>query len=88
LGRGGDVPQAWIDTRNYYTHWDEALQEGILDITQMHFASVRLKQLVRVLFLQLTGVSEATLTAACGNRSDVSRYVAQLNFMERGDRVT
>ena len=31
FGPDGRVPQRWVDTRNYYSHWDQELRANILD---------------------------------------------------------
>lgn len=72
LGEAARVPQTWIDTRNYYTHWDETLKSSILDIENMHYASVRLRALLRVLYLHFAGVSDDILDAALKNNSRAS----------------
>jgi hypothetical protein len=83
LGNDGGLPRAWIDTRNYYTHWDEALMPGILSLGEMHNAGVHLKQLLRVLYLHLVGVSEYTLLTALSNTSHASLHLSQLNAREK-----
>ena len=84
LGGGeSEVLEPWLATRNYYTHWDEALRSKILGTNEMHYAGVRLKMLLRTLYLQLAGVSEDALTAALDNNSDLSRHLKAFNAMER-----
>jgi len=75
-------PRRWIDTRNYYTHWDEALRPNTMAIGEMHKASVRLKHLLRVLFLHVAGVDENLLSSALTNSSEVSQRLIQLNAAE------
>jgi hypothetical protein len=82
LGNTGKLPRSWIDTRNYYTHWDEALKANVLEPGEMHEASVRLKGLLRVLYLHLAGVTEEVLLKALANHSHVSRHLRQLNALE------
>jgi len=83
LGEIGSVPQKWIDTRNYYTHWDEKLRPQILGLEEMYYAGVRLKLLLRALYLQLAGVSDETMVKAMGNNSEVSRQIRYLNQASR-----
>jgi len=83
LGDGGTVPQRWIDTRNYFTHWDDTLRDNIVFPEDMHEASHRLRQLLRVLYLKVAGVPSAALRSALGNHSDASQYLRQLNAREK-----
>lgn len=39
FGIGNGIPRTWIDTRNYYTHWDDELLSNILDIQTMYYAN-------------------------------------------------
>ena len=57
LGGNGCVPRAWIDTRNYYTHWDERERSKILDGLEMYVASQRMRHLLRVLYVNFIGIS-------------------------------
>ena len=79
IGGEGNAPGAWIDTRNYYTHWDEALRPDILDTKGMHYAGLRLKLVLRVLYLQLAGVPEDAFMWALKNPSKVSLDIQRLN---------
>jgi hypothetical protein len=86
LGGVGAVPRTWIDTRNYYTHWDETLRPNTLDGIAMHRACARMKTLLRVLYLQLVGVpDEAVLKSLTGGCSE-SQYLIQLNTSEHRKR--
>lgn len=77
------VPRRWIDTRKYYTHWDEELRTNVLDGQGMYDANVRMRHFVRVLYLELMGIpQEAVLRPLC-NSSDSSQLLAQLNAAER-----
>ncbi|MBR0783923.1 HEPN domain-containing protein [Bradyrhizobium iriomotense] len=75
---GKDVPRSWVDTRNYYTHWDEALRSNILSNQQMFDACVRLVCFLRALYLHLAGVQPETLDGAFDGRSGDARHLAQL----------
>ncbi len=72
-----DVPQNWVDTRNYYTHWDEELRSKILTDEAMYEASVRLTNFLRALYLHQVGVPTETLNAAYGGKSAASLQLAQ-----------
>jgi hypothetical protein len=79
LGRDGKLPQSWIDTRNYYAHWDEALRSNILSGTQMHYVNTRLRCWIRFLYLLQIGIPEAAIVTALSNPSSVSRGLAHAN---------
>jgi hypothetical protein len=82
LGGNGVIPRSWVDTRNYYTHWDEALRPRTLDGIAMHRASTRMRTLLRVLYLQLVGVPDSAIIQALRNGCDESQYLTQLNAAE------
>jgi hypothetical protein len=79
LGADGTVPRSWIDTRNYYTHWDEASRSNTLDGLGMHRACVRMRVFLRVLYLHLVGIPETAIEKSLQNASDESQYLIQLN---------
>jgi hypothetical protein len=83
LGPQNGIPQAWIDTRNYYTHWDESLRANVLDGQEMYYASVRLRHLVQVLYLLQLEMPEEALKKALGNSSSISQHLLQLNAIDR-----
>ena len=82
LGSGSRVPDAFIETRHYYTHWDKALEPEILDGVAMHYAGMRLKLFLRALYLQIAGLSDDLLTAALENLSVVSQELKQTDAQE------
>lgn len=79
LGGDGSVPRSWVVTRNYYTHWDEASRDSILDGVEMHRAGVRMKHLLRVLYLDLVGIPFGAIAKALRNACSASQYLVQLN---------
>jgi hypothetical protein len=82
LGSSGAIPESWVDTRNYYTHWDETTKANVLDGADMHHAGVRLKCLLRALYLNLLGIPQAAILRALQNQlNDESQYLIQLNAM-------
>jgi hypothetical protein len=82
FGLDGKVPRSWIDTRNYYTHWDEASRANVLEGAAMHHAGVRLKLLLRVLYLDLVGVPADAIAKALGGANKEAQYLIQLNNSE------
>lgn len=83
LGAVGLFPQSWVETRNYYTHWDEGSRGSVLDGPAMHRAGVRLKHLLRALYLDVAGVPQAAIQKALGGANRESRYLTQLNNAAR-----
>src|ERR1700726_4954452 len=82
FGPGGKVPRAWIDTRNYYTHWDEELRSNVLDGQGMVYAHLRMRHFLRALYLDLAGVPQSAILEALRNTSIESQYLIQINAME------
>lgn len=83
IGGNGKVPRNWIDTRNYYTHWDEELRSNVLDGQSMYYANVRMRLLVRILYLDLMGIPEASIIRSLSGANEISQHVVQLNFADR-----
>lgn len=81
---GSEVPRSWVDTRNYYTHWDEALRSNILGGQAMYDASVRLTIFLRVLHLHQVGIPPDTLEAALDGLSGDAHHLVQLNSTADG----
>lgn len=79
LGGNGTIPGVWVDTRNYYTHWDETLRISVLDGPGMHMAGVRMKHLLRALYLDLVGVPQSAIAKSLSNSNKESQYLIQLN---------
>ena len=79
LAGDGSVPHRWIDTRNYYTHWDETSRESVLDGLSMHLAHVRMRHLIRALFLDLAGIPQGAIAKTLRNTCKESQYLIQIN---------
>lgn len=79
LGDARGVPRTWVDTRNYFTHWDDALRSNVLSSEDMHNASTRLRQLLRNLYLKHAGVPEESILSALRNTSRASLRLSRLN---------
>ena len=77
------VPRSWVDTRHYYTHWDEALRLNILSDEAMDEANARLTAFLQTLYLHLAGAKADTLEAAFGGRSLTSLHLQQLSSIQR-----
>jgi hypothetical protein len=83
LGESGAVPSSWVHTRNYYTHWDDASREDALSGMEMHRASVRLRHLLRVLYLDFIGIPTTAIAKALDGAFAESQYLIQLNNAAR-----
>lgn len=79
LGGDGTVPRSWVVTRNYYTHWDEASKHIALEGIDMHRAGVRMRHLLRALYLDLAGIPQAAIYKSIQNSCKESQYLIQLN---------
>ncbi|MBK7000809.1 MAG: hypothetical protein IPH35_12820 [Rhodoferax sp.] len=82
LGGNGSIPQSWVATRNYYTHWDEASKDAVLDGVEMHRAHVRMRHLLRALYLNLIGIPDIAIANSLQNTCNESQYLMQLNSMD------
>jgi hypothetical protein len=83
FGADGKLPRHWIDTRNYYTHWDEELRAGVLDGEGLYYANVRMRMFLRVLYLNLISIPDTAIVRALGNASNISQHLVELNIIER-----
>lgn len=82
LGSDGKIPRSWIDTRNYYTHWDEELRSNVLDGQGMYNAHLRLRHFLRILYINLMGIPEKSILISLQNACSTSQHLAQLNMRE------
>ena len=67
------VPQSWIDTRDYYTHWIEEKRSAVLDTSGLWDAIVRAKTLMVVLILHVAGVPLPAFAEAFKGSSDLAQ---------------
>jgi hypothetical protein len=79
FGAAGTVPQKWVATRNYYTHWDEASRDDALDSVGMYYATVRLRHFLRVLYLDFVGIPQTAVANALDGANTESQHLLQLN---------
>src|SRR5581483_9047930 len=76
------VPRQWIETRNYYTHWDSNSKDTVLTSGNMHHACLRLRLLLRALYLDFVGIPQAAIAKSLVNACRDSQYLVQLNNAE------
>ncbi len=79
FGSSGNVPRAWIDTRNYYTHWDEQSRSGLMNTQQLLHANLRLRLFVQSLYLNFAGVDQRAILTALGGSNEKSQWLLQIN---------
>lgn len=68
FGDHDKFPSKWIETRNYYTHWDELLKEEILEDSELWDVNDTLKKFLRCLVLLEIGVDSYLLETAAHNK--------------------
>jgi hypothetical protein len=83
VGTADQIPRQWIDTRNYYAHWDEDLRDNCIDGQELHYATVRLENFLRILFLLLMGVPSDSILKALSGTSGTAQQLLQINLRDR-----
>jgi hypothetical protein len=81
-----EFPQSWVNTRHYYSHWDEGLRENILSKEAMYDVSIRLTGFLLTLYLHRAGVPVTTLEGAFGGKSAAARQAKQQNEKRDAER--
>jgi hypothetical protein len=82
FGIGNGIPRTWIDTRNYYTHWDEELLSNILDIQSMYYANEKMKCFICILYAQLAGVCTDDIEKAFLGSSRMAQQIVNINVIQ------
>lgn len=77
------IPHQWIETRNYYTHWDQALRSDVLDGQEMYYANVRMRHFLRALYLDLLGIGPGAILHSLSNASDSAQHLIQINAIQK-----
>jgi len=83
FGNDGKVPSSWIDTRNYYTHWDEDLRPDILDTQSMNYANIRMHYFLRTIYMMLMGIESSDVERALIGTSKGAQRLIQINLIEK-----
>lgn len=83
FGSDPKVLQRWIDTRNYYTHWDESLRARVFEDQEMYAATIRMRAFLHVLYLAFMGVPATAIEKALLGMSDLSQNLVRVNAIER-----
>lgn len=74
-----EIPQAWIDSRNYFTHWMENFQGRVLTNAEIFEANIRLKHLTIVILLRTAGIPLEAILKAYEGVSDFARELSSQN---------
>lgn len=82
-GHAQGVPDAWITTRNEYTHWPDGSTSKAAEGAELYCINTRLLMLVRVLLLRLVVVPPALIVSALRGRSRWARELAHVAERER-----
>jgi hypothetical protein len=80
IGDAGDFPRPWIDTRNFFTHWDKELEHKIVTGQALYESNVRLRVLLRLVYLNYIGVDPQMLEKALSGTNPLAQHLIQLNF--------
>jgi hypothetical protein len=82
IGVAGDFPRPWIDTRNFFTHWDKALEQKIITGQALYEANVRRRVLLRLAYRHFVGVDPQIVENALLGTNPLAQHLIQLNFPE------
>lgn len=82
-GHSKGVPDAWIRTRNEYTHWPDGSTAKAAEGAELYCVNTRLLMLVRVLLLRLVFVPPALIVSALRGRNRWARELAHVAERER-----
>ena len=80
IGIDGDFPRPWIDTRNFFTHWDKELEPKVVTGQALYEANVRLRVLLRLVYLNYLGIDAQMLEKALLGTNPLAQHLIQLNF--------
>jgi ApeA N-terminal domain 1 len=77
------IPESWVDTRNYYTHWPESLKSKTAEGIELYCLNVRLALLLRILLLRTTSLSVDSIFRSLRGRSRWARELEHVAERER-----
>ena len=75
----GSVPGQWVDTRNFYSHWDPNSKSNLLENNELIHANVRMRHFLRALYLNLLQVPEDAIQCGVFGSSDDGRFLTHIN---------
>ena len=82
FGVEGKFPSIWVEARNYYTHWDEVSEGKNLTPQAMYQANVRMRMLLRILYLLRVGVPASAVMRSLNNCCAESQCVSGIAAAE------
>lgn len=82
-GRAAGVPEVWVNTRNYYTHWTHDLKKKAAEGVELYCLNTRLMMLARVLLLRQVAVPPEVIVRALHGGSQWARELAHVAQRER-----
>lgn len=82
-GHAKGVPDAWITTRNEYTHWPAGSTSMAAEGAELYCLNTRLLMLVRVLLLRLVVVTPTLIVSALRGGNRWARELAHVEQRER-----
>jgi len=88
LGGVSAPPHSWVETRNYFTHWDEAARGSTLDDHALVDACLRLRVLLVLLYLDFARVPDEVLFTALRGASPLAQHLLQINADATGPAGT
>lgn len=88
FGESKKMPNSWIDTRNYYTHWDDALLSNVLNIQSIVNVNLRMRCLLHVLYALKMGISSDDLEKALGGSSRIAQDLMYVNAAQKRQNDT
>ncbi len=81
-GQSG-VPDVWVNTRNYYTHWTDDLRRKAAEGAQLYHLNTRLMMLARVLLLRSVNVPSDAILRALRGESQWARELVHIAQREK-----
>lgn len=81
------VPDAWITTRNEYTHWPNGSTSTAAEGAELYCINTRLLMLVRVLLLRVVGVAPGLIVSELRGRNRWARELAHVAERERRQKA-
>lgn len=87
VGCAKGVPNAWVTTRNEYTHWPDGSTSTAAEGAELYCVNTRLLMLVRVLLLRLVNVPPSLIVSALSGRSRWARELAHVAERERRQKA-
>jgi hypothetical protein len=86
LGCASGVPRRWVDTRHYYTHWDEELKPEVLDGAPLYYVNTRLRMFSRILLLRMIAIDDGLLEQALAGTNRWAQELIQFGARESANK--